>query len=78
MKMTLNRKKWDFFHKKSFENLNDVTILILQIEADPRQKVTAKYTTISVTRWLDYMANIWPFPTMKICQRRFKFLPNIK
>ena len=40
---------------------------------------------LSVTRWLDYLFNIWPFRTMKICpnnnnicQSRLTILPRSK
>ena len=32
----------------------------------------------SVTRWLDYLFNIWPFKAMKIYQSCIKVLPNSK
>ena len=39
-------------------------------------------STSSVTRWLYYLFNIWPFTIMNVCptngQSRFKIFPNMK
>ena len=32
---------------------------------------------VSLTSWLVYLFDIWPFVTMKMCQSRFKIEPNI-